>query len=196
MIKVGLTGGIASGKSTSADIILRGGFKVIDSDKIVKEILREQEVINYIKDEFGHQFILDNKILNKKFGDYIFTYKSERHKYEEFIMPEIFKEIDKQFLFYKLNNERVCILDAPILIEKNLHMCMDYTVLIWTTREIQLNRMIKRDFVDKEGALKRINSQIDINEKIKYSDLVIDNSKEKEFLEKQLFNLCLFLSTL
>ena len=111
MKKVGLTGGIASGKSTSVSILLENGFKVIDSDMIVKNILREdEEVIRYIEREFGN---------------YIFTYEDERIRYENFIMDKIFNKINEEFSFHEKNHEKLCILDAPLLIEKNLHKEMD-----------------------------------------------------------------------
>ena len=96
MKKVGLTGGIASGKSTSVSILLENGFKVIDSDMIVKNILREdEEVIRYIEREFGNQFVYNNKILKREFGNYIFTYEDERIRYENFIMDKIFNKINE-----------------------------------------------------------------------------------------------------
>lgn len=113
--KIGLTGGIATGKSTSVRMLLKKGFKIIDSDKIVGSILDEdEEVLLYIKDEFGCKFVCDNKILKRDFGEYIFSHDSERIRYEDFIMPKILKCIDKEFKFYEESSEDICILDAPI----------------------------------------------------------------------------------
>lgn len=197
MKKVGLTGGIASGKSTSVSILLENGFKVIDSDMIVKHILSEdEEVIRYIEKEFGNQFVYNNKILKKEFGNYIFTYKDERIKYENFIMDKIFNKINEEFLFHEKNHEKLCILDAPLLIEKNLHKEMDYVVLIWVSVEEQLKRLMDRDKIDEENAIKRINSQMNIDFKKQFADFIVDNSKGKEYLRQQIHRLCVILKTL
>lgn len=197
MKKVGLTGGIASGKSTSVSILLENGFKVIDSDMIVKNILSEdEEVIRYIEREFGNQFVYNNKILKKEFGNYIFTYEDERIKYENFIMDKIFNKINEEFSFHEKNHEKLCILDAPLLIEKNLHKEMDYVVLIWVSAEEQLKRLIDRDKIDEENAIKRINSQMNIDFKKQFADFIVDNSKGKEYLRQQIHRLCVILKTL
>lgn len=197
MKKVGLTGGIASGKSTSVSILLENGFKVIDSDMIVKNILREdEEVIRYIEMEFGNQFVYNNKILKREFGNYIFTYEDERIRYENFIMDKIFNKINEEFSIHEKNHEKLCILDAPLLIEKNLHKEMDYVVLIWVSAEEQLKRLIDRDKIDEENAIKRINSQIDIDFKKQFADFIVDNSKGKEYLRQQIHRLCVILKTL
>ena len=194
MKKVGLTGGIASGKSTSVSILLENGFKVIDSDMIVKNILSEdEEVIRYIEREFGNQFVYNNKILKKEFGNYIFTYKDERIKYENFIMDKIFNKINEEFSFHEKNHEKLCILDAPLLIEKNLHKEMDYVVLIWISEGEQLKRLMDRDKIDEENAIKRINSQMNIDFKKQFADFIVDNSKGKEYLRQQIHRLCVIL---
>lgn len=197
MKKVGLTGGIASGKSTSVSILLENGFKVIDSDMVVKNILSEdQEVIRYIEREFGNQFVYNNKILKREFGNYIFNYKYERIKYENFIMDKIFNKINEEFLFHERNNEKLCILDAPLLIEKNLHKEMDYVVLIWVNMEEQLKRLMDRDKMDEENAIKRISSQMNIDFKKQFADFIVDNSKGEEYLRQQIHRLCVILKTL
>lgn len=197
MKKVGLTGGIASGKSTSVSILLENGFKVIDSDMIVKNILSEdEEVIRYIEREFGNQFVYNNKILKKEFGNYIFTYKDERIKYENFIMDKIFNKINEEFSFHEKNHEKLCILDAPLLIEKNLHKEMNYVVLIWISEGEQLKRLMDRDKIDEENAIKRINSQMNIDFKKQFADFIVDNSKGKEYLRQQIHRLCVILKTL
>ena len=90
----------------------------------------------------------------------------------------------------------MCILDAPLLIEKNLHKEMDYVVLIWVSAEEQLKRLIDRDKIDEENAIKRINSQIDIDFKKQFADFIVDNSKGKEYLRQQIHRLCVILKTL
>ena len=125
MKKIGLTGGISTGKSTAIDLIIKKGFKVIDSDNIVKQILKyNKDVYNFVLKEFGKEYVDDKSILNKRLGQYIFSNKNERIKYEKFIMPIIIREINKEFLFHEKNKEKLCVLDAPTLIEQNLHKNM------------------------------------------------------------------------
>lgn len=196
MKKIGLTGGIASGKSTAIKIFIENGFKIIDSDLIVKNILdNDKEVKEYITKEFGNEFVKDGILLKKKFAEYIFDNYNHRKKYEDFIMPKIFKKIDEEFLFHERNGENICILDAPLLIEKNLHKSMDFVVLIFLDSEIQLKRLISRDNISEESAMKIINAQMDVNEKKKFSHFIIDNSKSIEDLREQIHNLCSLLRT-
>jgi len=195
--KIGLTGGIATGKSTSVRMLLKKGFKIIDSDKIVGSILDEdEEVLLYIKDEFGCKFVCDNKILKRDFGEYIFSHDSERIRYEDFIMPKILKCIDKEFKFYEESSEDICILDAPILIEKGIHLSMDYVILVWAKRDQQISRIMQRDNFNRESAIKRINAQMDIDIKKRFADFIIDNSKGEECLKDQINKLSLFLNNL
>lgn len=197
MKKIGLTGGIACGKSTSVEMLIENKFKVIDSDKIVRDILEnDREISLYIEENFSPSFILNGKILRKEFGEYIFSHEKEKIKYEEFIMPKIFKKIDDEFSFYEKNGEKICILDAPLLIEKNLHERMDYVILIWANKEVQLQRLMKRDNISKESAMLRINAQMDIDIKRKFADFIIDNSKGREYLKEQIIHLCSILETL
>lgn len=197
MKKIGLTGGIACGKSTSVEMLIENKFKVIDSDKIVRDILEnDREISLYIEENFSPSFILNGKILRKEFGEYIFSHEKEKIKYEEFIMPKIFKKIDYEFSFYEKNGEKICILDAPLLIEKKLHEKMDYVILIWANKEVQLQRLMKRDNISKESAMLRINAQMDIDIKRRFADFVIDNSKGREYLKEQIIHLCSILETL
>ncbi len=189
--KIGLTGGIASGKSTAVKIFVENGFKVIDSDLIVKNILdNDEEITLYIKKFFGEKFFKFGRLLKKDFGEYIFTYDDARKKYEDFIMPKIFEKIDEEFLKHEKRGEKICILDAPLLIEKNLHKKMDFVVLIFVSEEIQLKRLILRDGICKESAMKRINAQMDLNTKKIFSDFIIDNSKGRLELKEQINKLC------
>lgn len=197
MKKIGLTGGIACGKSTSVEMLIENKFKVIDSDKIVRDILEnDREISLYIEENFSPSFILNGKILRKEFGEYIFSHEKEKIKYEEFIMPKIFKKIDDEFSFYEKNGEKICILDAPLLIEKNLHERMDYVILIWANKEVQLQRLMKRDNISKESAMLRINAQMDVDIKRRFADFIIDNSKGREYLKEQIIHLCSILETL
>lgn len=188
MIKVGLTGGIGSGKSTVSRLLKEKCIPVIDSDVISRNVLEiYPELTEEIKKEFGEQFFSENNKLNRRvLGNYVFKNKDKRIKLEEIIIPYIKKEINKHIDLYGNLKEKMCIVDAPILIESGLSNEMDLNILVWVDRETQIKRVIERDKMTEEEVLDRINSQMPLDEKKEYVDIIIDNRCSLEETEKQL----------
>lgn len=180
MIKVGLTGGIGSGKSTVSNILRAENIPIIDADIIAREVLElYPEIIDKIKNDFGFEFIDENeKLKRREFGNYIFRNKTQRENYEKIIMPFIKREIFKRLDQYNELGEEICIVDAPTLIEHSIHEEMDANILVWVSREIQIDRVIKRDLLEEHQVLDRINSQMTLEEKKPKVDFIIDNSGE------------------
>lgn len=197
MIKIGLTGGIGSGKSTVSSILRSNNFKIIDADLISRHIYDiYPKLLETIKNEFGEQFIDESgKLLRKKLGDYIFKYPKRRKTLESIVIPLIKEEILKQLHEYDRIGEKICIVDAPTLIENNLHEAMDINVLVWTDRATQLARLIKRDNINEEQAVNRINSQMPLDEKKKLVDFIIDNSSSIEDTKEQVAKLITILNS-
>ncbi|MCY6485063.1 dephospho-CoA kinase [Clostridium aestuarii] len=188
MIKVGLTGGIGSGKSTVSNMIREKNIPVVDADIIARDVLEiYSEILEEIKNVFGEKFINeDGKLNRRELGNYIFKSKELRGKLEDIMIPYIKKEIFERIDKYNKLGENLCIVDAPTLIEHCIHKEMDTNILVWVNRDIQIERVMKRDFFKKEQVLHRINSQMLLQDKKKEVDYVIDNSFDLDYTKKQL----------
>ncbi|WP_238886317.1 dephospho-CoA kinase [Clostridium sp. YIM B02551] len=180
MLKVGLTGGIASGKSTVSGFLRESGFKIIDADTIAKDVLKKYpEILKRVRIEFGEGFFdWRGEFRRKEFGNHIFRFPRLRIKYEEIILPYILKEIDLAFLEKEKKGEKVVILDAPTLIENKLHESMDLVILVWVDHNTQIARLKERDKLNQSEALQRINSQMNLDKKKDFSNIIVDNSKD------------------
>ena len=187
MIKIGLTGGIGSGKSTVSSILISNGFKVIDADLVAKQVLIiYPEILEKIKDEFGQgYFDWRGEFKRKEFGNHIFRFPKLRIKYEQIIMPYIIKEIEEAFKRYEENGEKIIVLDAPTLIENGLHKDMDYVILVYVDPKIQVQRVKSRDRLSNENVNSRIDSQMQLEEKKKFANIIIDNNGDLSNTQKQ-----------
>ncbi|MGN1029442.1 MAG: dephospho-CoA kinase [Bacilli bacterium] len=178
MIKIGLTGGIGSGKSTVSKMLIDKGFKVIDADNIAKEVLvKYPEIIDKIKIEFGTGFFdWRGEFRRREFGNHIFRFPKQRKKYEEIIMPYIKNEIFNEIENYEKAGESIVILDAPTLIENDLHKFMDYIIVVWVDNNTQIVRLKNRDRLSREEAINRMNAQLSLDKKRDYAHIIIDNN--------------------
>lgn len=188
MLKVGITGGIGSGKSTVTNMIRNMCFPIVDADIVAKEIfILYPEVLSQIKQEFGCVFFSeDGKLMRKEFGNYIFKSEDRRKKLENIMMPFIISEIHLRIKKHEENNCKLCFLDAPTLIENNLHTIMDQIILVWVSTEVQIQRVISRDTLKIDEAMDRIKAQMPIDEKKKFADFIIDNEGSLENTKLQL----------
>jgi dephospho-CoA kinase len=183
-IKVGLTGGIGSGKSTVSDIFKKEGIPIVDADIISRDILKiYPEINNEIKKQFGEEFFYEGALDRRKMGNYIFSNDGERKKLEDIMIPYIKKEILAGIKEYGESGQKLCILDAPTLIEHGLHRLMDFNIVVWVDRKTQSERVRKRDSLSDKEVADRINSQMPLDEKIRYADFVVDNSGSVEETE-------------
>lgn len=175
MIKIGITGGIASGKSTLVNYMKCLGLKIIDADLIAREVLDlYPEILVYLKETYGDR-IFKNGILDRKaLGNIIFNSKSDRENYSAVIMPRIKEEVYKRF--QELKHESFVVLDAPLLFEENFEEETDVNITIYVDKNTQLKRLMERDKLSEKEALARIEAQMNISEKLKKSDFVVNNS--------------------
>ncbi|MEA3354423.1 MAG: dephospho-CoA kinase [Campylobacterota bacterium] len=178
---IALTGGIATGKSTVASLFMLHGFLTIDADKIAHKLLDE----NYTKIEelFGSQYIEDKKVLRKKLGELIFNNEDEKLKLEQFIHPLIKESIIKEAVVFEQQNKPYLI-DIPLFFEKQNYK-IERSVVVYTPKEIQLQRLIKRDDISEADAKSRISNQMDIEKKKDLATYVIDNSKDLKNLQNE-----------
>ena len=179
---IGITGGIASGKSYVCDIIKRQGYKIIDSDKISHDLSKiGYPLYNAIINEFGIEYLLDNKELDrKKLGYLIFNDEKSKLKLNSISHPLIIDEINKQI--DSLNNDIVFV-DVPLLFETKMESLFDAIICVYVDDKTRIKRLMNRDNINYDYALSKINSQMSLEAKKEMADYVIDNSFDKEKTE-------------
>ncbi len=198
MIKIGLTGGIGTGKSTVSNILKAEGLKIIDADAIAKEVLEKNpNILEMVRTQFGAGFFdWRGEFRRKEFGNHIFRFPKQRIKYESIIMPYIKQTIEDQVERLEKKGEKIIILDAPTLIENNMHNEMDYIILVYADNSIQIQRVMNRDKLTKADAVSRINSQMSMEEKKEFANIIIDNNNDLVDTQKQVYDLIDFIKLL
>jgi dephospho-CoA kinase len=186
---VGLTGGIASGKSTVSAMLRKKGIPVIDTDKITRDLSRKgQPIWREVKRVFGEEFFnQDGELDRKALGDIVFFDPDARNRLNEITHPLIAEEVQREInSILKTGYKGGIIIDAPVLIEGGWHEMVDEVWLVTASKETQIRRLKKRDGMSPVQAQMRIESQMTQEEKLKYAHKVIDNDNGYSFLEKQI----------
>ena len=198
MIKIGLTGGIGSGKSTVSFMLKEAGFNIIDADIIARDVLvKYPEILERVRVEFGAGFFdWRGDFRRKEFGNHIFRFPKQRKKYEEIILPYIKREIYENIDKLEKKNADFVILDAPTLIENDLHKDMDYVILVWVDKNTQIQRVKSRDILSKDEAINRINAQMPLDRKKDFSNIVIENNDTLAKTKEQVDLLIEFLKSI
>ena len=178
MIKIGLTGGIGSGKSTVSFMLKEAGFNIIDADVIARDVLvKYPEILERVRIEFGAGFFdWRGEFRRKEFGNHIFRFPKQRKKYEEIILPYIKREIYENIDKLEKKKADFVIVDAPTLIENDLHKDMDYVILVWVDNNTQIQRVRSRDTLSRDEAINRINSQMPLDRKKDFANIIIENN--------------------
>lgn len=188
---IGLTGSIGTGKSTIANKFKKLNIPVIDADIIAREVVEpNKEAYNEIVKAFGREILqVDETIDRKRLGEIVFSDDKKRKQLNDIIHPAIRKEMIKQRDEYVAVNERCVVLDIPLLYESKLAHFVEKVIVVSTSRENQLKRILQRDHITEEEALQRINAQIDVAQKAKWADAVIDNNGTIAESEQQLMEI-------
>lgn len=194
MLKVGLTGGIASGKSLVSHYFAKLGVDVIDADKIAKELFRTNSPhLKSLKDQFGDSIFFTNKELNRKMlGKIVFSNKNQLKWLNDFTHPLINAEMKKQL---SQSQSPYVILDIPLLINQqgeipgHLALLIDRVIVINVDVETQIKRILERDKISKQEALNIINSQSSIQLKLALADDVINNTGSISELRERVIQL-------
>ncbi len=190
-LTVGLTGGIASGKSTVSAILIEKGISVIDADVEARlAVEKGEEAYQEIVRHFGGDILLeDGSIDRTKLGSIIFHNEKERLKLNSIVHPAVRKRMTAKKEKAIENGEKVVMLDIPLLFESKLTYMADKTLLVYVDEETQLKRLMARNQLSREEAMARIKSQMPLKDKKPLADAVIDNNGSLEETEKQLWNI-------
>ncbi|XP_062993485.1 dephospho-CoA kinase domain-containing protein isoform X1 [Elgaria multicarinata webbii] len=192
MFLVGLTGGIASGKSTAVAVLQELGCAVIDADVVARQVIQPHFLAyQRIVHSFGPEILLVSGEINREaLRNIIFSQPEKRQLLNSITHPEIQKEMLKQILKYFLLGYRYVILDIPLLFEINtLTRFMKYTVLVYCDPQIQLSRLMSRNGLTLVEAEACIAAQLPISQKVKLADHIIDNSGDVEAMRQQVLKL-------
>jgi dephospho-CoA kinase len=188
MLNVGLTGGIATGKSTVVRMLVKRGARVIDHDGLVHALQEPgQPVWKRIVESFGRD-ILDaaERIDRKKLGALVFDNEQRRKVLEGIVHPAVLEEAQRQRDRIGKEVEQAIVLsDIPLLLEVGMQECFDLILLVYAPPEVQIRRVMKRNNLSREEALSRLKSQMPIDEKPKFADLIIRNDGTMRELEKR-----------
>ncbi|HHT51439.1 MAG TPA: dephospho-CoA kinase [Eubacteriaceae bacterium] len=185
---IGLTGGIASGKTTASNILRSFGATIIDADHLARKVVKKGEpALDKLVAAFGEAILTNDGELNrKKLGEIVFNDNKKLEKLNDILHPLINSLAIKLFQKERNKGKDKIVYDSPLLIEKNLIHMVDKVWLIYLDEKSQLRRLMERDNYTKVQALKRINSQMPIKDKIRFADVLIDNSGSISDLEEKL----------
>lgn len=181
---VGITGGIATGKSAVSKYLINKGYEVIDTDKISRSLTTDNEQIKQqIKKAFGEEYFEQNSLNRKKLGDLIFTNRDANKQLSAILHPVIKEIVVEQI---KKSNQDLIFVDVPLLFESGFDELCNKIICVSTTRPIVIKRLMKRDQICEEIALIKINSQMALSLKQEKSNFIIDNSNDLCYTYKQI----------
>ncbi len=188
MRKVGLTGGIASGKSTVSGMFRDFGVPVIDADLIAREVVAPgTPALKAIIDAFGEGVLTEDKSLNRaRLGEIVFSDPAKKKILEGILHPEIIAEQDRQLRDIELTgNVPVAVVDAAVMIESGSWKRFDKIVVVDCDESQQIGRLCQRNAMNEEEAKRRVDAQMPLSEKVGYADYVIDNRGSIDDTRKQ-----------
>lgn len=188
MLIVGLTGGIATGKSAVTARFEERGAVVIDFDAMTREVMEpDMPAWNDIVEFFGESILNDDRTLDRaRLADVVFADPEKRLKLERFIHPRLFEEYSRRIAEIEENDpDALVLVDTPLLVEVNLQSMFDEIVVVYATREEQIERLTARDGLDEEAILARLDAQMPTEDKIEHADYVIRNSGSLEDLNHE-----------
>jgi dephospho-CoA kinase len=179
MILVGLTGGVATGKSTVAKMFKQCGAVVIDADELAHEVVKPgKPAWRAIVTLFGKTMLNQDRSLNRQaLGSIVFRNRTKRRQLERIIHPRVAREqarLTKQAA--RIDPTAVVIYDVPLLFEAGIDTRVDKTLVVTADRETQLARLKKRNGLSRVEAIRRIRSQMPLSKKVRLADIVIDGT--------------------
>ena len=180
---IGLTGGIATGKSTVAEMLVKRGALLVDADQIAREVVAPGsevlvEISTYFKEHYQLDVVQENGALDRKtLGELVFSNPHAKEALNSMIHPPIRKQIIERIQTLERENpQKLIIADIPLLFESKYDYMFDEVMLVYVSRQTQLQRLMNRDGITLEQAEQRIAAQLPIDEKRKLASVIIDNS--------------------
>ena len=188
MKKIGLTGGIATGKSTVSMILRELEVPVIDADAVDRCLSEKgSKVWQAVYDHFGSKFFLpDGEMDRNALGRLIFSDKEARETLNRITHPIIQREMEEILRQTEKNQDPpIAVLDVPLLFESGWNRYVDEVWVVAVPEELQIRRLMQRSGLTREQAIRRINSQMSLEEKCRMADRVIDNSRTVQRTREQ-----------
>ena len=187
MMIIGITGGIASGKSTVSNYLIRCGYSVVDADQVARQVVAPGTVgLKKIVQAFGPKILTDDGRLNRqKLGRVVFNSPDQLQILNKILQPLIRLEIIRQLTALQRADHQLIFLDAPLLFEQHYDALCDLVMVVVTSPAIQLKRLMKRNQLTVEQTEARIKSQMPLATKEALADLVIDNDSTIARTEQQ-----------
>lgn len=179
---IALTGGISTGKSTVCNLLKLHGFSIIDADNIAHRLLDLNS--DKIAILFGNEYVENGKVIRKELGKIIFSNEENKLKLEALLHPLIYEEIKKEALRLE-DCGKPYFIDIPLFFEK-MSYPVKSTLVIYTPKDIQVQRLMQRDSINENEALLKISNQMDIEKKKELADRFIDNSKDLKHLQNEI----------
>ena len=189
MLVLGLTGNIGCGKSSLSNIFRKDyNLDIIDADIISRHIFEDETLLNQVFDCFGNSIKNSDGSLNRKaLGSIVFNNDSKLIQLNRLTHPKIKEKILEKVELIRKNQKEIVIIDAALLVEGEYLDLIDKLLVVYCDKNVQIERVMKRDNCSKEEALSRINSQLSQEDKITYGDYIIDNSGTYEELKKSAY---------
>lgn len=188
MLLVGLTGGIASGKSMVSGIFKSLGVYIIDADSIAHGLIKPGlPAWHEIVERFGRGILVEDGSINRQLlGSIIFRNSSKREILNSIMHHRIFEEVERTTKEIERESpDAIVIFDAALLIEIGMEELMDIIILVYTREDLQIKRLMERDGFPREEAIERIRTQMPAEKKKRYADYIIDTSKPFEDVKRQ-----------
>jgi dephospho-CoA kinase len=185
---IGLTGGIASGKSTVTGMLRNRGFAIIDADLVAREVVEPgEEAYKQIVAHFGKKIIGENEFLDRQLlGEIIFNDQKEREVLNKIVHPAVRLRMNDKKDMYINEGRNTVIFDIPLLFESKLQYLVEKTILVYVDQDTQLQRLMKRNEFTEQEAKARIYSQMPLEDKRALADVIINNNGKVAETEKQL----------
>ncbi len=188
ILRIGLTGGIGSGKTTVADLFTDLGVPVIDADVITRSLVEPgQPALASIASNLGKQFLTDEGALDRtKLREFIFRHDEARKTLESILHPLVYDEIQTQIQKF---TDPYCIIVIPLLIEADHQSLVDRVLVVDAPENVCIKRVMERDNASEEAVQKIMNTQLDRKTRLKHADDVIDNTQDREALGQEVLRL-------